>query len=143
MTGAETRAECRKQIKAFFEQVVKERAGSLKIAGAELGVSRQAMEQYADGSIPGADVLLAAFVQWGIPVRIEDPASSSSTRPWWECGMIRKSADRAKPTRQPEQLPLFRAIDDLDEQSVDVRILRKGPSRIELGVEIAFIRKAH
>ena len=51
--------------------------------------------------------------------------------------MTRKSKlKRERP--QSAQLPLFKAIDELEPENLDVRILRKWPQKIELGVNIAF-----
>jgi hypothetical protein len=142
MTGKEAREKFRQAIRDAFAKVVQERRGQLEDAAAEIGSTRQALEQYAAGSNAGGDVVLMALVRWNLRIGIEDEIGSSEERRSWECGALR-AKPRKTETRQPIQipLPLFQAIEDLGEQNLDVRILRKGPGKIELGVEIAFPKR--
>jgi hypothetical protein len=50
------------------------------------------------------------------------------------------SKDRARPASRPVpvQLPLFKAIEELGDNDMDVKILRKEPGRIQLAVDILF-----
>jgi len=138
ITAPEARQKFREAIKKAFAQIVDKRKGQLETAASEIGKHRQSLEQYANGTVPRADVLLMAFIRWGLVIRIEDEAAGPGEPNRWECSMSRKS--KVAPPRRPEpvQLPLFKAIDDLEDRHVDVRILRKGPAKIELGVEIGF-----
>jgi hypothetical protein len=142
MTGKEAREKFRQAIRDAFAKVVRERRGQLESAAAEIGSTRQALEQYADGSNAGGDVVLMALVRWNLRIGIEDESGSPEERCRWECGPLR-AKPRKTETQRPIQLtlPLFQAIEDLGEQNLDVRILRKDPGRIELGVEITFPKR--
>lgn len=142
ITGSDARQKFKDAVKRAFADVVNNRKGELEAAGREIGSSRQALQQYADGGIPGADVLLTAFIIWEMVIRIEDPTAGPGETRWWECSMAQKQRRAQAPRREPEQLPLFQAIDDLEEQNLELKILRKGPTKIELGLEIAFPKRA-
>ena len=43
-----------------------------------------------------------------------------------------------KPRPKPVQMSLFEALDDLRDDNLEVKILKKGVGRIELGLEIGF-----
>jgi hypothetical protein len=43
-----------------------------------------------------------------------------------------------RPALRPVQLSLFDALQDLEDRDVDVKILKKGTGRLELGLEIGF-----
>ena len=142
ISGLEAREKFRHSIKEAFAEVVGKRKGHLEDAAAEIGSSRQSLEQYAAGTVPRADVLLAAFIIWEMVIRIEDPSAGPGETKRWECSMAQKQRRAQASRREPEQLPLFRAIDDLEEQNLELKILRKGPTKIELGLEIAFPKRA-
>lgn len=142
ITGSDARQRFKEAVKRAFADVVNNRKGELEAAGREIGSSRQALQQYADGGIPGADVLLAAFIIWEMVIRIEDPSAGPGETKCWECSVTHKQRPKQAAHRQPEQLPLFQAIYDLEEQNLELKILRKGPTKIELGLEIAFPKRA-
>lgn len=142
ITGPDARLKFKQAVKKAFADVVNNRKGELEVAGREIGSSRQALQQYADGAIPGADVLLAAFIVWEMVIRIEDPDAAPGETRLWECSVTQKQRRVQAARRRPEQLPLFQAIDDLEEQNLELKILRKGPNKIELGLEIAFPKRA-
>jgi hypothetical protein len=137
LNGKDARSRFQAAIKAAFAKEIKKREGHLAEAAADLGVARQMVEQYAAGSMPKGDVLLTAFIKWSMVIRIENSAAPADEPHFWECSMTRKDKHKQ---RRPEstQLPLFKAIDELEVQNLDVRILRKGPQKIELAVDIAF-----
>ena len=137
LTGGDARSRFQAAIKAAFAKEIKKREGHLAAAAEDLGVARQMVEQYAAGSMPKGDVLLTAFIKWSMVIRIENPDAASDEPRFWECSMTRK--DRPKQKRpESAQLSLFKAIYELEPQSLEVRILRKGPQKIELAVDIAF-----
>jgi hypothetical protein len=142
MTGKEAREKFRETIRDAFARVVRERKGQLESAAAEIGCTRQALEQYAAGSNAGGDVVLMALVRWNLRIGIEDKSGAPEEKRRWDCGALR-SKPRKTETQQPIQLklPLFQAIEDLGEQNLDVRILKKEAGKIELGVEITFPRR--
>lgn len=142
MTGKEAREKFRDAIRDAFAKVVRERKGQLESAAAEIGSTRQALEQYAAGSNAGGDVVLMALVRWNLRIGIEDEGSALEEKRHWECGAL-SGRSRKSETQRPVQLtlPLFQAIEDLGEQNLDVRILRKGAGKIELGVDIVFPKR--
>jgi hypothetical protein len=142
ISGPDAREKFRRSIQEAFADVVRKRKGHLEAAASEIGVSRQSLEQYAVDRVPAADVLLTAFIIWEMAVRIEDPNAALGETKSWECAMTQKRRRTPAPRREPEQLPLFQAIDDLEEQNLELKILRKGPNKIELGLEIAFPKRA-
>ncbi len=77
ISGLEAREKFRHSIKEAFAEVVGKRKGHLEVAAAAIGSSRQSLEQYAAGTVPRADVLLAAFIIWEMVIRIEDPSRNS------------------------------------------------------------------
>jgi len=142
INGPDAREKFRRSIKEAFAEVVRKRKGNLEAAAAEIGISRQSLEQYAVGRVPAADVLMAVFIIWEMVIRIEDPNARPGETKLWECSTTQKQRRAPAPSRAPEQLPLFQAIDDLKEQNLELKILRKGPHKIELGLEIAFPKRA-
>jgi hypothetical protein len=137
LKGKDARSRFQAAIKAEFAKQIKKREGHFAEAGEDLGVSRHMVELYAAGSVPRGDVLLTAFIKWSMVIRIENPDAASDEPRFWECSMTRKDKPKQK---RPEsaQLSLFKAIDELEPQNLEVRILRKGPQKIELAVDIAF-----
>jgi len=142
ISGLDAREKFRRSIKEAFAEVVTKQKGNLEAAATEIGISRQSLEQYAVGRVPAADVLLAAFVIWETVIRIEDPNARPGETKLWECAITQRQRRAQSSRRAPEQLPLFQAIDDLEEQNLELKILRKGPHKIELGLEIAFPKRA-
>jgi len=141
--GKDARTKFRLAIRTAFRDVVRTRKGQLEAAASEIGVARQSLEQYAEGTIPRADVLLTAIVRWGLKIRIEDSDAAEIQQRWWECSASRGSLQMHTTPSKPEQLllPLSQAIEDLGDEDVDLKILRKSPGRIELGVKIQFPRR--
>jgi len=79
------------------------------------------------------------MVCWNLKITLEDKDARDGERRSWECGLLpdRSSRLAAKSPVQLE-LPLYQAIKDLDEQNLEVKILKRDAGRIELGLEIAF-----
>jgi hypothetical protein len=142
MTGKQAREKFRKAIQEAFAAVVHARRGHLEAAAAEIGITRQSLEQYAEGSNAGGDVVLMALVRWNLPIRIEDDKSGPGEKRYWECGALQAPVRKSE-SRRPIQLslPLYQAIEDLADQNLDVKILKRDPGRIELGVAIAFPKR--
>jgi hypothetical protein len=118
----------------FIELVkgVKSGHGSLADVAAQLGVRRQALDQYASGSVPASDVLLMAFLQWDWTIRVDGHKGPPS---WCDFSVsdMEGGIKRRKP--EPVQLSLFDALTDLD-QNMDT--LKKSVGRVEFEVERAF-----
>jgi len=104
---------------------VKSGRGSLSEVAADLGVSRQALDQYANGSVPASDVLLMAFLKWGWVVKVEDHHGQPS---WCEFSVSDMEGGVKTRKRAPVQLSLFDALTDLD-QNMDT--LKRSVGRVE------------
>jgi transcriptional regulator with XRE-family HTH domain len=111
---------------------VKSGQGSLSEVAAQLGVSRQALDQYASGSVPASDVLLMAFLKRDLVVRIEDWGGKPS---WCEFSVSDIEGGVKGRKREPVQLSLFDALTNLD-QNMDT--LKKSVGRVEFEIERAF-----
>jgi len=136
----QAREKLRKAIEAEFLRLKNENRGGLERAAKEIGVDRQQMQQWASGVPVPADVLLMAFMKWGSMVRIEDEPAKQGDPRWWVFSMSGRDGVLQRPRPQPVQMSLLDALTDLQEENVEVRILRKGAGRLELGVEIGFKR---
>ncbi len=134
------RQKLRKAIEGEFLRIKTERKGELERAAKEIGADRQQMQQWAKGTPVPADVLLMAFMKWGRTIRLEDDEAQKGDYQWWEFSMSGRDGGLQKPRPRPVQMSLLDALNDLDEKNVDVRILRKGPGRLELGLDIGFKR---
>jgi transcriptional regulator with XRE-family HTH domain len=132
------RSKCRAEIRRKFAELVrnvKSGPGSLSAVAEQLGVTRQALSQYAEGSVPQADVLLAAFLKWDWVVRIEN----DGTPAWCEFSISDADGGLQHQKREPLQLSLFEILTDFD-QNLDT--LKKSVGRVELEIERAFGKRA-
>jgi len=137
LTPQELRKEIRKNIKKKFGDLVKDvKKGNESLAGvaAQIGVSRTMLPNYANGSIPEGDVLLAAFLKWDWKIRIEDTGGSPS---WCEFGLSDVAGGIERRKAEPTQLSLFDALEDLDQ---NIETLKKSVGRAEAEIQRAFGR---
>jgi hypothetical protein len=132
------REKLRKAVEEEFLRLKDDSKGQLERVAREIGVKRQQLQQYAKGTTVPADVLLFAFLKWGSVIRIEDEHAKRSEPRWWEFSMSGQDMGFQKPRPRPIQMSLFDALEDLQDEHLDVKILRKGPGRLELGLEIGF-----
>lgn len=118
----------------FVELVngVKSGHGSLAEVAAQLGVRRQALDQYASGSVPASDVILMAFLKWDWVIRVEDHQGQPS---WCEFSVSDMEGGIKRRKREPVQLSLFDALTGLD-QNMDT--LKKSVGRVEFEIKRAF-----
>jgi len=129
------RAEIRRMF-ADLVNTVKSGPGSLSDVAAQIGVRRQALSQYAEGSVPQGDVLLAAFLKWDWTIRIE---SKGGTPAWCEFSISDVDGGVQNRKRAPIQLSLFDALTGLDQ---DLQTMKKSVGRVELEIERAFGKRA-
>ena len=134
----QAREKLRKAMEKEFLRAKNEGKGHLQRKAAEIGIERQQMQQYAAGTTIPADVLLMAFMTWGITVRIEDEEAEEGEPKWWEFSMSGRDRGLRKPRPSPAQMSLFDALNKLRDDHLEVKILRKGPGRLEVGLEIGF-----
>ena len=134
----EAREKLRKALQEAFLRAKNESRGQLERAAKEIGIGRQQMQQYAKGVTIPADVMLMAFMKWGSTIRLEDDEAKDIEPKWWEFSMSGRDQGFQKPRPKPVQMSLFEAIHDLHDDNLDVKIVKKGPGRLELGLEIGF-----
>jgi len=132
---SKVRAEIRRKF-ADLVKNVKSGSGSLSGVAAQIGVTRQALSQYAEGSVPQGDVLLAAFLKWDWFVRIEDKGGAPA---WCEFSVSDVDGGVQHRKREPIQLSLFDALTGLDQ---DLETMKKSVGRVELEIERAFGKRA-
>lgn len=129
----------RDEIKRKFADLVrgvKSGHGTLASVAAQIGVSRQALTQYADGSVPQSDVLLAAFLKWDWAVKIDNPGEGPA---WFEFSISDMEGGTKRRKREPVQLSLFEALTEMDQ---NIETLKKSVGRVESEVERAFGKRA-
>ena len=133
------RAKIREAIRSKFSELVKNvksGPGSLAAIAAQIGVRRQALDQYAEGSVPQGDVLLAAFLYWDWVIRIDDKGGKPS---WCEFSISGIDGGVQQRKREPIQLSLFDALTDLN-QNIDN--VKKSVGRVEAEIDLAFGKRA-
>ena len=138
---------------AFAEKLEQYSGKSREERAQEIGVTRQAFESYGrplrtpltpaeTGSIPRGHILLLALLRWeGFEISLDVPGVSGPGGHW----IFKATRQNRRTVRRPAEqllLPLEEAIDDLGSDNVEVRIVRKGPNSIDLGVEIAFRKRS-
>jgi transcriptional regulator with XRE-family HTH domain len=128
-------AEIRRKF-ADLVKNVKSGPGSLSDMAAQLGVTRQALSQYAKKSVPQGDVLLTAFLKWDWSIRIEN---KGGTPAWCEFSISDVDGGVQRRKHEPIQLSLFDALTGLDQ---DLETMRKSVGRVELEIERAFGKRA-
>jgi hypothetical protein len=136
---AKLRKRIRDEVQRKFAEVVrnvKAGSGSLSVVAAQLGVTRQALSQYAGGSVPQSDVLLAAFLVWEWVIRIENKPDMPG---WCEFSVSDMEGGVKKRKQAPLQLSLFDALTDLDQ---NLETLKKSVGRVESEIERAFGKRA-
>jgi hypothetical protein len=139
LTADQARTKLRKAIHANFEKLVSDvrtAKGSLPDVASQIGVTRQMLEQYAAGSLPKGDVLLAAFLKWDWFVRIDNPGGTPA---WCEFAMSDLDKESKKLKRQPVQLSLFDALNELDQQ---LDAVKKSVAKVESELERSLGRTA-
>jgi hypothetical protein len=128
LTPTQARAKFRKAVQAYFRKLVNDvrsADGLLPEVAKQIGVTRQMLEQYAEGSLPTADVLLTAMLKWDWIVRIDNP---DATPAWCEFSMSDVDRESKKLKRQPLQLLL---LDGLTELDGSLETLKKSVAKVE------------
>jgi predicted DNA-binding protein (UPF0251 family) len=132
------RDKLRKAVEKEFLRLKDANKGNLERIAKELGVKRQQMQQYAKGTTVPADVLLMAFLKQGSLIRIDDEDAKRSESRWWEFSMTGQDKGFQKPRPKPTQMSLFDALQDLQDDHLEVKIRKKDAGRLEIGLEIGF-----
>src|SRR5712671_1178913 len=115
LTPEDLQGKIREEIKKKFKDLVKEarkQRGQLSELANQIGVEYQMLDNYAKGSMPGADVLLAAFLRWDWTIEIRSPGATPA---WCKFSMTDMDKESRKLKQQPLQLSLFDALTELDD----------------------------
>jgi transcriptional regulator with XRE-family HTH domain len=115
-----------------FRKVLASRRISKTRAAKDLRVSRQMLHQYLKAkSLPKREVLQRACDAWGLKINYRDLIVSSESFP-------SPSVESEAPVPKQLDLDLQEAIEQLGNDDLAVRILRKDNGRIELRVDVRF-----
>ena len=96
------------------------------------------MQQWAKGVPVPADALLMAFMKWGSIVRLDDEKARNDEPAWWEFSLSGRDGGFEKGRPKPAQMSLFDALEDLQDDHLEVKIRKKRAGRLELSLEIGF-----
>jgi transcriptional regulator with XRE-family HTH domain len=119
----------REHISRLFEGARINQRISQKEAAKQIGISPQRFNLYlAKQATPSAFVFLKACKRWNLKV-VHEGVEFSARK------LSKKQQSRLQ---SPEQLPLFSVLKELGDDSLDVRINKKGPDRLDLSLEIKF-----
>ena len=115
-----------------FRKVIADRRMSKTKAAKELHVSRQMLYEYLKAkSLPKSEVLQRACDAWGLRLNYRDLIVSKES-------YSVPSAKSDAPVARQLELDLREAIEQLGNEDLAVRILRKDNGRIELQVDVKF-----
>lgn len=137
LTPEQLQRKVREQIKKKFKNLVtgaRKHRGQLSELAKQIGVERPQLYQYAEGSMPGADVVLTAFLKWDWVIEIKRPGATPA---WCKFSMTDVDNDSRKLKQQPVQLSLFDALAELDDH---LEVLKKSVARAEAEIERSFKR---
>lgn len=132
LTPEQLQRKVREEIKKKFKDLVKDarkHRGQLHQLANQIGVERPQLYQYAEGSMPGADVLLAAFLRWDWTIEIRN---LGATPAWCKFSVADMDKESRTLKQQPVQLSLFDALTELDDQ---LEVLKKTVTRAEVEIE--------
>jgi hypothetical protein len=136
----ELKSLVRKEIRNKFADLiltVRKNRGSIVSVAAQIGAKRQMLDQYAKGSVPQADVLLAAFLKWDWSIKIDNPTTEGPR--WFEFALSDMDGGLRKRRPDPVQMSLFEALNDMEEK---IETLKKSVGRVEFEVQRAFGKTA-
>jgi hypothetical protein len=131
LTPEELQSKVREEISKKFSDLLaeaKNHRGQLSQLANQIGVRHQMLDNYAKGSMPGADVLLTAFLKWNWVIEIKNPGGTPA---WCKFSMAEVEGE-AKKLKQPAvQLSLFDALYELED---NLELLKKSVAKA--GVEL-------
>jgi hypothetical protein len=132
LTPEELTSKVREEIKKKFKKLVEEarkHRGQLSQLAKQIGVPYQMLDNYAEGSMPAADVLLATFLRWDWTLAINSPGATPT---WCKFSLTEMDKESKRLKQQPVQLSLFDALTDLDDH---LAALKKSVARAEAEIE--------
>jgi len=120
----------REEIKRLFEEAMSRYGIKQNEAAKQIGITPQQFGNYlAKGATPSAFVFLTACKIWNLKVIHENV----------EFGVKKLSNKQRSRLPSPDQLLLFSALKELGDDSLGIRINKKGPDRLDLSLEIKFV----
>lgn len=128
LTPEELTSKIREEVKKKFKKLVQEarkHRGQLSQLADQIGVQYQMLDNYAQGSMPAGDVLLAAFLRWDWILEIKSPGATPAR---CQFSMTDMDKETKKLKQQPVQLSLFDALTELDDH---LEVLKKSVARAE------------
>ena len=132
LTPEDLTNKIREEVKKKFGKLVEEARkhhGQLSQLANQIGVLYQMLDNYAQGSMPSADVLLTTFLKWDWTIEIRSPGATPSRCKFAMTDMDKESK---KLKQHPVQLSLFDALTDLDGH---LEVLKKSVARAEAEIE--------
>ncbi len=121
--------QLREEIKRRFEEAMSRYRINQKEAAKQIGISPQRFNLYmAKEATPSAFVFLNACKRWNLRVVHKNV----------EFGAKKLSKKQQSRRERPEQLLLFSVLKELGDDSLGIRINKKGPDRLDLSLEIKF-----
>jgi len=132
LTPEEFTSKVREEVKKRFKKLVEEarkHRGQLSQLAKQIGVPYQMLDNYAQGSMPAADVLLATFLRWDWTLEIKSPGASPA---WCRFSLTEMDKESKKLKQQPVQLSLFDALTELDDH---LEVLKKSVAKAEAEIE--------
>ncbi len=122
---------CKEIAKKFGEAIASRRLSKAQ-AARDINVSRQMLYEYLKGnSLPRHEVLQRACVAWGLTLNYKGLLVSVDA-------FRQPPVDTLKPRSEQLDLKLEEALDQLHDEDIGIRILRKENGRVELQVELRF-----
>ena len=121
-------ARLRSQLSAALKKEFGNDRGAASRAAANAGISRQAMSLYLhEKATPSAETLRLLLSVLDLELNIEGAVVSSANFP-----------TQKRPRRVSSQRDLFSAISGMSNRQLQVQVLRKGASSMDLKVTISF-----
>jgi DNA-binding phage protein len=116
------------EVAAKFKEAIAARRISKAQAARDLGISRQMLYEYLSAtSMPRHQVLERACTSWNLQLNYKDFLVTAQSF---------KKPSQPISGRVPVQLDLLAAVRALRDQDLDVHILRKDATRVELCIEL-------
>lgn len=122
--------ELRKAVAREFRRVIDQRYPSAAKAAADLGITRQRLQNYLERkATPHSDLLLLAMKKWGIKLRCFEVEFSESA-------FREKTAEELLPA---PQLSLFDEPLSLRNDRLEVRLARKPAGVLKISLEVKLV----
>jgi transcriptional regulator with XRE-family HTH domain len=124
------RSELQKKVGAQLRKAIKDRKLKVADAARQLRISRQSLHAYMKGSAsPNVEVLYRACALWGIEIVYAG----------YRFGAASFRGHEPKPEKKSRQLRLPLTLEDLHASDLQVQLVKKSATSVELLVKIGII----